>query len=68
MQRKHWVVYYKLVGYQDSSYKFPSLEAMHNCIKADKPEDFTYINACYICDGGSEEILATGYKEIMELK
>ena len=45
---------------------FKDLESMKREIRLHRAEDFDYINACFICDDGSEEIVATGVEEILK--
>lgn len=64
-QELKFVVYYRLFYGIDAHANFTSIEAMKREVGLHKDEDFEYLNACIICDDGSEEIVYTGYEEIM---
>lgn len=61
-------VYYRLFYGIDAVISFTNLELMKHEIRLHKPDDFDYVNACYVCDDGSEEIIATGVEAILDIK
>lgn len=62
------VVYYRLFYGIDAHIHFNSIEAMQKEVGIHKDADFEYVTACIVCDDGSEEIVYTGYKEIMNAR
>ena len=62
------VVYYRLFYGIDAHIHFNSIEAMQKEVGTLKDADFEYVNACILCDDGSEEIVYLGYEEIMNAK
>lgn len=63
-----WRVYYRLIGGVDASITYWSMLTMQLDVTSYAKLEFDYINACMVCEDGSEEIVATGIKEILELK
>lgn len=58
--------YYRFFYGMDAVMPFKDLESMKREIRLHRAEDFDYINACFICDDGSEEIVAAGVEEILK--
>lgn len=63
-----FTLYYRLWHGIDALEEFKSLEAMQSVLKPYTDDDFEYINACVVCDDGSEEIVYSSHKQITEAK
>lgn len=63
-----WIVYYRIIGGRDAWIKYRDLFTMQNDVLSQQDLEFDYINACHICDDGSEEILYSSVKEILNAR
>ena len=63
-----WIVYYRIIGGIDAIIRYRNLAIMQHDIEMEKDKQFDYINACTICDDGSEEIVYSSVEEILNAK
>ena len=63
-----WIVYYRIIGGIDAHVRCYDLAAMQQNLSYHKVSEFDYINACLICDDGSEEIVYSSFEEIMNAR
>ena len=61
-------VYYRKFGGIDAYIKYGSLRVMQENLKHEVDKDFDYINACVINDDGSEDIVYSSVKEILNAR
>ena len=61
-------VYYRKFGGIDASIQYGSLRVMQEDLKTEVDKDFDYINACAICDDGSEDIVYSSVEEILNAR
>lgn len=61
-------LYYRMWKGEDGVIYYGSLEAMQFDIRTYGDSHFEYINACVRCEDGSEEIVYSSHKEIMNAR
>lgn len=66
IEPKRYRLHYKLMKGVDASLT-GTLRAIKREVSYESESHFNYLNLCYICDDGSEEIVATGYREILNV-